>query len=119
MMQFNSRFTETISMFTRTGDTYGPDGRFVPGAETETPIIASVQRMNMRERELLPEGFRGSESYKIYTEVDVVQIIENNVQPLVDAAEFQYRGKRFVMLSSEEWDYLIPHWKVTVVEKAS
>ena len=103
-------------MFYRTGDSY-VNGRFVPGAETQTSIVASVQRLDMNDRELLPEGFRSSQTLKLYTEIDVIQLIQNDEAAVVDSAEFEYKGKRYAMLASEKWDYLIPHWKVTVVAK--
>jgi hypothetical protein len=116
-MIFNSLFTETITMFWRVGGTY-VDGRFVEGApEQSQEITASVQRLAPRDRELLPEGFRASESIKIYTQIDVVRLIENNENPALTAAEFEYQGTRFVMLASDRWEYLIPHWKVTAVAK--
>ena len=115
-MRFNPRFTETITMYWRTGDAY-VDGRFVPGTEQSQSIVASVQRLDMRERQLLPEGFRASETLKIYTETNVVELIQNDVTPIEDAAEFEYKGKRYAMLASEKWDYLISHWKITVVAK--
>lgn len=115
-MQFSSKYTETIIMFYRTGDAY-EDGRFVPGIEQSVPIVASMQRLSMRERQLLPEGFRAKETYKLYSETSLLQLIQNDVTPLIDAAEFEYRGKRFAMLASEEWDYLVPHWKATLVAK--
>lgn len=104
-------------MFYRTGDSYGPDGRPVKGTEQSLIINASVQRLSMRERQLLPEGFRAMESYKLYSETALVQLIENDVDPLIDAAEFEYKGKRYAMVASEHWDYLLPHWKVTMVAK--
>jgi len=113
-MRFNPRFTETITMFYRTGDSY-VDGYFVPGVEASEDIIASVQRLQMRERQLLPEGYRASETLKIYTEVAQIQTIQNDVDPLIDSAEFEYKGKRYTSLASERWDYLIPHYKITVV----
>ena len=85
------------------------------GTETETEIVASVQRLTLRERQLLDEGYRASESLKIYTEINQIQLIENDQGSPVDAAEFEYKGKRYAMIGSEEWDYLIFHWKVTVV----
>jgi hypothetical protein len=115
-MKFNSRFTETIQMITKSGGSY-VDGRFVAGSETSTTIIASVQRLSMRDRELLPEGFRASETLKIYTEIQNIDLIENDVSPIEEACEFEYKGKRYAILASERWDYLIPHWKVTVVAK--
>ena len=114
---FNGRFTESITMYYRTGDSYDANGRFVPGSETSTTITASVQRLNMRERQALDEGFRARETLKIYTEISSIQLIQNDVASIVDSAEFKYKNKRYVMIASEEWDYLIPHWKVTVVAK--
>jgi len=115
-MEFLPQFTETISMFVKTGGQY-IDGRFIEGSEVESFIVASVQRLTMRERELLPEGYRARETLKIYTEIDNIELIENDVLPIEEAAEFGYKGKRYSMLASEEWDYLIPHWKITVVAK--
>ena len=102
-------------MISRSGDVYGPDGRPLDGVETSVPIVASVQRLSMRERQLLPEGFRARETLKIYTEVSQIQLIENQVDPLIDGASFEYKGKRYDTLASERWDYLIPHFKITVV----
>ena len=115
-MRFNGAYTETISMFSKSGGQY-IDGRFVEGTEVETSIVASVQRLSMRERQLLPEGFRASETLKIYTEIENIDLIQNDQIPIEEAAEFEYKGKRYSMLASEEWDYLIPHWKITVVKK--
>lgn len=102
-------------MFYRTGDAYGPDGRPVDGVETSVPIVASVQRLSMRERQLLPEGFRAKETLKLFIEIGQIQLIENQVDPLVDGASFEYKNKRYDMIASERWDYLIPHYKITVV----
>lgn len=115
-MAFLSSLTETITLISKTGGSY-VNGRFVAGSETATDIIASVQRLSMRDRELLPEGFRSSETLKIYTEIANIDLIQNDVSPIEEAAEFEYKGKRYAILASEEWDYLIPHWKVTVVAK--
>ena len=115
-MAFNGRFTETIKMFTRTGDSY-VDGRPVDGFETETDIVASVQRLSLADRQLLPIGFRQSATLKIYTEIANVQLIKNDDADITDAAEFEYKGRRYAMIGSEEWDYLTPHWKITVVNK--
>ena len=117
-MVFDGAYTELISMFVKSGGQY-IDGRFVEGSEVESTITASVQRLTMRERELLPEGFRASETFKIYTEIENIELIQNDQIPIEEAAEFEYKGKRYSMLSSEEWDYLIPHWKITVVAKTN
>jgi hypothetical protein len=98
----------------RTGDAY-VDGLFVAGNEKYEIIQASVQRLTMAERQRLPEGFRTHDSYKLYTEAAAIQTLLNN--RLNDAAQFEYRGQRFSMLSWERWDFVIPHWKITMVGK--
>lgn len=114
-MKLSGRFKQNITMYIRTGDTYGADGRPVPGAETSETVSAVVQRLSMRDRELLPEGFRSTETYKLYLETDDIQLIESGEN--IDAAEFEIKGKRYSMIASEEWDKLIPHWKITVARK--
>lgn len=103
-------------MYYRTGDAY-VDGIYVEGSESQTNIVASVQRLSEQERQLLPEGFRASESIKIFTEYDPIQVIDNDLANPQDSAEFLYQGKRYVMLGWEKWGYLIPYWKVTAVAK--
>ena len=114
MGKLSRRIIEPVKMFWRTGDGY-VEGVFVQGSETYEIIQASVQRLTMAERQRLPEGFRTLDSYKLYTETASVQTLLNNT--LKDAAEFDYRGQRFSMLSWERWDFLIPHWKITMVGK--
>lgn len=101
-------------MYWRTGDGY-VDGYYTAGTEMSSTIVASVQRLSMAERQLLPEGFRSMESYKIYTEAASIQTLLNN--KVIDAAEFSYRNQRFAMLKWEKWDFLIPHYKITMVGK--
>lgn len=98
----------------RIGDAY-VDGVFTPGRMHTEIIMASVQRLSMAERQLLPEGFRTHDSYKLYTEATAIQTLLNN--KLNDAAEFVYRGQCFAMLSWEQWNFVIPHWKITMVGK--
>lgn len=112
----NSRFVETIQMTWRTGDSY-IDGRFVAGKSKSESVVGSVQRLDMRARQLLPEGFRERETFKFFTEIDLVKLIDNDVDQIVDSAQFLYKGKYYVMLASEHWDYIIPHWKITFVER--
>jgi hypothetical protein len=114
-MAFTELFTESITMYYRTGDTYA-DGEYVEGSETSVAIVASVQRLNMRERQLLQEGYRARDTIKIFiADVATIQLIENNLTLPKDAAEFLFKGKRYDMIASESWDYLIPHWKITAV----
>ena len=49
----------------------GADGRYTPGASTDTTILASVQPLEGRDREILPEGERQTDGIKVYTESDV------------------------------------------------
>jgi|SRR6185436_4765493 len=114
MGKLSKRILEEIKVYYRSGDRY-EDGLYVAGSETEERIMASMQRLSMAERQLLPEGFRTQDTYKMYTETPLIQTLIND--RLTDAAEFLYRGQRFAMLAWERWDFLIPHWKVTMVGK--
>jgi len=41
-------------------------GRPVPGAATDTTFVGSVQPLNGRDRQVLPEGLRQRRGYKVY-----------------------------------------------------
>lgn len=114
-MAFSDLFTETVTLHQRTGDAY-VDGVFVEGTETSTSVIASVQRLNMRERQLLAEGYRARDTIKIFiADLATMQLIENNLVNPEDATEFTFNGKRYNTIATEHWTYLIPHWKITAV----
>jgi len=116
MAVFLKQLTETITMYWRTGGSY-VNGRWVDGPEGSSEIVASVQRLELREREMLPETYRARQTIKMYTEIDSLQVMIDNRPTLVEAAEFEWKGNRYTMIGSEEWDYLIPHWKITAVAK--
>lgn len=114
---FNTQFTESLIMYWRTGDAY-VDGVFQEGTTDSATIVGSVQRLNMREVQRLPEGFRASETIKIYTEESTIRLLRNNRLIIQEGAEFLWNGKRYAMIGSEKWEYLIPHWKITCVLKS-
>jgi hypothetical protein len=58
---------ETVTLRTYAATTWGSDGRPVAGASTDASIKASVQVANGDDMKLLPEGFRASETIKLYT----------------------------------------------------
>jgi hypothetical protein len=95
------------------------NGRDVQGAETSFNLEASVQRLDMRERQLLEEGYRTRDTRKIYfpENPNIVALENNQTQPINEASEFEFDGNRYVMLADEGWDTVIPHLKVTVVRK--
>jgi len=94
---------------------YYSDGVYVKTNRQEALLKASVQRLSMAERQLLPEGFRSRQTYKIYTEINSIQVLENT--STLDAAEFVFDNQTFAMLAYEQWELVMPHWKLTVVEK--
>ena len=49
----------------------GSDGRWDPGAATDSTILMSVQPLSGRELSTLPEGERSAVNLKGYTEADV------------------------------------------------
>jgi hypothetical protein len=113
---FDPEMMTDIKMFVRTGDDY-IDGRFVRGSEVETTISVCIQRLSINERQLLPEGNRSRETYKFYTEFTPIQILDNDQATIHDAAEFEYKGKRFTMIASEQWEQVLEYSKVTIVGK--
>ena len=109
-------FTRTITVINFTGEGY-VDGRYQEGTEVTLDIIASVQRLSMQDVQRLPEGYRTSETYKLYLDNSAITTMKENLSTVDNSSEFLINGDRFVMLASERWEEFIPHWKITVVRK--
>jgi hypothetical protein len=78
-------------------------GRWVPDASyTETEIIASIQPMSGRERELLPEGERTKEIIRIYTKHGLRQAMEKNN---VKGDQVSYKGRMYEVKRVDTWDF--------------
>lgn len=78
-------------------------GRWVAGGTyTETSIIASIQPVTGKERELLPEGERTKEVIRIYTKYGLRQAIE---QQNVKGDQISYKGRVYEVRMVETWDF--------------
>lgn len=78
-------------------------GRWVPGTSyTETEIIASIQPLSGRERELLPEGERTKEVVRVYTKYGLRQAIEKNN---VKGDQVSYKGRLYEVKRVDTWDF--------------
>ena len=83
------------------------DGRWVEGSETELTIKTSVQPLNGKELEALPEGRREKSSYKGYTSL-YMQTVQNSENPdriVIDGDEYE-------IFTVENWQSnIINHYK--------
>ena len=104
--------TVTVTQFTSSGYV---DGRYVEGDETTFDLQAVVMRMSMKEKLVLPEGYRPRETLKLYFSPEDFQRIE--IGDTENPATFTIKGKIYEQMATEDWDQLIEHTKVTVVEK--
>jgi len=109
-------FVKTIQIIKKTGGEY-VDGRYVEGSFVETNISANVQRLTMRERELLSSGYQSHETYKIYLDPQAIALIKEDFASVEEADSFRIDGDIFDQIASEEWYQFIPHWKITVVKR--
>lgn len=91
------------------------DGRYQE-AVTETKVIqAVVMRCSMKEKQLMPEGYRGRETLKLYFSPEAFREIE--MGDTTRTSTFTINGKIYEQLATEHWDQLIEHTKVQVVRQ--
>lgn len=107
---------QTLTVTRESGGTF-TNGKWVPGTPSTFTIDASIQPLNMRELELLPEGRRASgESYKLYTDyVDDLLTVTDETPDVVSiySEDFEVFGK-------EVWgNGLINHKKYIVTRKTT
>ncbi len=86
------------------------EGRFVPGAETEIKVIASVQQASPNEIKMFPEGRRTGELKVVYTEIE---LIPTNETKQTKGDSFEYKGNIYEVHKVEDWsdDTDLPHFK--------
>lgn len=89
------------------------DGRWQPSNnQTTFTITASVQRLSMKETQLLPESFRATASYRVYTETEL--LIANEVLTR-EADIITIDGEDYKIIDVEHWRQLMPHYKAIAV----
>lgn len=91
------------------------NGAFVPGATTTLVVLGSVQPLNGRELENLPEGQRVKESIKIYTATELKTVDEVNqikADVVIDG------GKRYEVQTVDRHSMSLgSHFKVTAFKE--
>ena len=94
-------------------DTYVKGVLQVAAASTVS-ITASVQPLKPNEMELLPEGRRESEAFRLYTSTKLFPA-EDSTKKNADIVSID--GKNFEVLSCATWqNNVIPHYKAIVVK---
>jgi len=87
-------------------------GRWEYGTLEEKNITASVQNPASNLRQFNGEGTQDIENLVLFTNEDTIQLIQAGGQ---DSVFFEIRGKLWFMTAWERWNYLMPHYRVTLV----
>lgn len=95
-----ARFGRTLTVKRKAAGSYDLRGQFVPGAETTLDIVASIQPVSPRERELLPEGTRLREMFKLYT---TTQLLPPRGAPPVGGDIVTINGEDFLVTSCQDY----------------
>ena len=66
-----AKFGKDYTVTRQSSGSYNDAGDFVPGADSTITIKASCQPVSGRERELLPEGSRQKQVWKLYTTTEL------------------------------------------------
>lgn len=89
-------------------------GKWVEGGTNDFTISASVQPLRGKEVELLPEARRESQSYKLYTDIQLLTVDTSNSK---NPDRVQINGTWHEVLIVEDWQNdLINHYKIVVVK---
>lgn len=105
---------KTLTVRRRDAATTYVDGIAQAGSTSNVSISASVQPLKPNEMELLPEGRRDSEAFRLYTET---QLFPANDSTNKNADIVEYNGKDYEVLSCAEWqNKVIPHYKAVMVK---
>lgn len=105
--------TETVTISRMAAGSYTL-GRWTDGATSTFDISASVQPLNPREIQDLPENRRFTESLKLYTETELrAGSVNSSTQP----DEFTRDGKDYEILSVAKWPAATTFYKAVAVVK--
>lgn len=91
------------------------NGVWVEGAVTQSFFEASVQPLAGKEIELLPEERRNTESYKLFTDTELLTV---NTSSRRNADIITIDGRNFEVYSVKSWqNTIINHYEVVVFAK--
>jgi hypothetical protein len=97
-------------------DTY-VDGRVVRGATTDTPVVGSLQPLQERDRQVLPEGLRSSDLRKLYAARDALRTEDQHSGTKADELIDARTGFVFVVVHSDDSHEEIEHGRYFLARK--
>ena len=90
------------------------DGFYSPASRTSSTIQASIQPLKANEMQLLPEGRRDTESFRLYTDTQLFTA-QTSTHKNADIVEFY--GNEYEVLSCATWqNNVINHYKSIVIK---
>ncbi len=103
---------QPLKVFRKSGGSY-VKSEWVDGPETEIDITATIQPLsNGEEMQVIPEGRRSNETYKLYTSSELFTVTDDNPD------EVEVYGKRFEVYGKAIWQNgLQNHDKYIVTKK--
>lgn len=100
-------FKRSITLKTYVAGSRDPlTGRGIPGSYTESTINVDYQPLNGRELDSLPEGRRGKQSFKVYsdTKYKTIKEIDTPDRFIIDSDEYE-------IINREPWQFFLNHYK--------
>jgi len=109
-----SGFRQSITLKRRTGTGSFTKGIFTDSGTSDITIQGSIQPLKADEMELLPEGRRDSEAFRIYTDT---KLFPANDDTKLNADRVVLGGKEYEVLACATWqNNVINHYKAVVVK---
>lgn len=106
---------EPATIYRYPPSTRDPDtGRTVEPEPEEIGFQGSFQPLDGKDREVLPEGVRHSETLKVYTRTALRTADQYDGS---QADEVLYDGRRFVVYHVERYPRLLRHYKALLIRK--
>lgn len=109
-------FRKKIVYIRRTGGHIDDDGYWQTGEEKQGEIFASVQPLNIREIEAMPDGQAKTSAVKLYTSEPLLTAVQGKRQ---EADIVLWQGKRYVVTDCIPYQSIISHYKIIAREEAT
>jgi hypothetical protein len=111
----NTKFTSTYNVTRQSSSGTWVKGRWVEASSpTVITIRASVQKMDAKETELLPEAYRTKMSYRVYTETELFPVSNTGAK---NCDYISIDGSLYDIISVEKWTQIFPHYKCIAVRR--
>ena len=91
----------------------GDDGRWTPGATTDTTIQASVQPLTERQLASLPEGERQTDQRRVYTETALI-VGRQGAETQGDRLSWDSGASWYEVRQADTWYAVLPHTEARV-----